>query len=102
MLQVKISKPLHHVLSGLTGENRADVALELAAKDLLRLKLKEVEERVSGLESRYRMEFAEFKQAWDAGKIANKHSYEVERDYWEWEAAVGDEKKYRQMLDELL
>ena len=102
MLQVTISKPLHQILASLTGENRADVALELAAKDLLRLRLKEVEERVYGFESRYRMKYAEFKQAWDANKIADKHSYEVERDYWEWEAAVGDEKKYRQMLDELL
>lgn len=102
MLQVKISKPLHRVLSGLTGENRADVALELAAKDLLRLKLRQVEERVEEFESRYQMRFTEFKQAWEAGKIAEKHSYQVERDYWEWEAAVGDEKKYRQMLDELL
>ena len=102
MLQVKISKPLHQILASLTGENRADVALELATKDLLRLRLKEVAERVQGFESRYRAEFAEFKRAWDAGKIANKHSYEVERDYWEWEAAVADEKKYRQMLDEWL
>lgn len=102
MLQVKISKPMHHILASLTGENRADVALELATKDLLRLKLKEVEARVREFESRYRMEFVEFKRAWDAGKIANSHSYEVERDFWEWEAAIGNEKKYRQMLDEWL
>ncbi len=102
MIQVTISKPMHRILSNLTGENRAEVALELAAKDLLRLKLRQVEERVKEFESRYQMQFAEFKQAWDAEKIPDRHSYEVERDYWEWEAAVSDEKKYRQMLDELL
>lgn len=102
MDQIAISKSVHRVLSSLTGEHRADVAVELATKDLLRLKLKDVEERSKGFETRYQMKFLEFKQAWDANKIADKHSYAVERDYWEWEAAVEDEKEYRQMLDELL
>ncbi|MCX7839557.1 MAG: hypothetical protein N2559_08910 [Anaerolineae bacterium] len=102
MLQITISKPLHHILARLTGEHRTDVALELATKDLLRLKLKEVEERIRDFESRYGMQFTEFKQAWNADTIPNKYSYEVEHDYWEWETAVEDEKKYRQMLDELL
>jgi hypothetical protein len=42
------------------------------------------------------------KQAWDEGHIADKYTYEVERDYWEWEAAVTDEKRLREMLEELL
>ncbi len=102
MLQVRISKPIYSILTSLTGEKRADVALELAAKDLLRLRLKEVEERIREFESRYHMKFADFKQAWAAGQIANQYSYEVERDYWEWEAAIGDAQKYQQMLDEWL
>jgi hypothetical protein len=102
MTQIAISKPVYRVLAALTGENRADVALELAAKDLLRLKLKDVEARIKDFEARYQMNFAEFKDAWNADRIINKHSYTVERHYWEWEAAVEDEKKYRQMLDELL
>jgi len=35
------------------------------------------------------------------GRIADKHSYEVERDYWEWEATVTDEERLRQMLESL-
>jgi hypothetical protein len=102
MEQVTISKSMHRVLSSLTGEYRADIAVELATKDLLRLKVKEVEERIKDFETRYQMKFAEFKQAWDADKIPGKHSYEVERDYWEWEATVENVEKLRQMLDELL
>jgi asparagine synthetase A len=48
------------------------------------------------------MEFQAFKQAWQEGSIENKHSYEVERDYWEWEAAVTDEERLREMLETLL
>jgi hypothetical protein len=28
-----------------------------------------------------------------------QNSYEVERDYWEWEAAVADEERLQQMLE---
>ena len=101
MNHITISKSIHRVLASITGENRADVALELATKDLLRLKLKEVEERIKEFESRYQMDFGKFKGAWDSDKIANKHSFEVEKDYWEWEAAVGDEKKFRDLVNSL-
>lgn len=78
------------------------MVVELATKDLLRLKVKEVEERIKDFETRYQMKFAEFKQAWNADKVPSKHSYEVERDYWEWEAAVGNVEKLQSMLAELL
>jgi len=102
MEQVTISKSMYRVLSSLTGEQRADIAVELATKDLLRLKVKEVEEQIKDFETRYQMKFAEFKQAWNADKIPAKHSYEVEREYWEWEAAVENVEKLRQMVDDLL
>lgn len=70
-------------------------------KDLTRLKLGEAERRRLEFEERYRMDFEAFKQAWDEGHIADRCTYEVKRDYWEWEAAVTDEKRLREMLEEL-
>lgn len=101
MTETAISKPIHKILTDLTGEMRFDVALHLATKDLVRLKLKEAEEQRKQFEERYQMDFEAFKRAWDEGQITDKHSYEVERDYWEWEAAVTDEKRLREMLEEL-
>lgn len=101
MNQISISKPVYRILTSVTGEHRAEVALELAARDLLRLKLKEVEQQIANFEAKYHQSFAEFKQAWLANEIADKHSFQVERDYWEWEAAIEDAKKYQQLLDEL-
>jgi len=46
------------------------------------------------------MDFEAFKRAWNEGQIPNKYSYEVERDYWEWEASVTDEKRLRETLEE--
>lgn len=102
MLEATISKPIYRVLSDLTQEPRLEVALPLAVKDLLRLKLKEAKEQKETFEQQYGMDFEAFEQAWEEGRIADRHSYDVERDYWEWEAAVADEKKLRQMLESLL
>jgi len=52
-------------------------------------------------ERRYKTDLEAFKRAWDEGRIADKHSYEVERDYWEWEAAVTDEERLQQMVASL-
>jgi len=96
-----ISKPIYRVLSDLTQESRVEVALPLAIKDWLRLKLKEAGAQQQLYRQRYGMEFSAFKQAWQEGGISDKHSYEVERDYWEWEAAMTDEERLQEMLESL-
>jgi len=101
MTESVISKSIYKILTDLTGEARFEVALHLATKGLLRLKLKEVEAHMQQFEQRYQMEFSLFKQTWNEGRIANKHSYEVERDYWEWEAAVTNRTRLQEMLDSL-
>ncbi len=97
-----ISKPMYQILSDLTQESRLEVALPLAIKDWVRLKLKETSEQRQTFEQRYGMDFAAFEQAWQEGRIADKHSHQVERDYWEWETTMTDEERLRQMLESLL
>ena len=102
MLETVISKPIFRVLTDLTQENRLEVALPIAIKDLLRLKRKESQEQMEAFEQRYGMDFSTFRQAWGEDRIADKHSYAVERDYWEWEAATTDEARLQEMLENLL
>jgi len=102
MYSYVISKPMYRVLSDLTQESRVEVALPLAIKDWVRLRLKESRGQQESFKQRYGMEFNAFKQAWQEGRISNKHSYHVERDYWEWEAAVTDEERLQEMLESLL
>jgi hypothetical protein len=99
MVSEVISKPIYRILSDLTQEPRVEVALPLAIKDWVRLKLKETSEQL--FESRYGTDFAAFQKAWEQGQIADQHSYDVEHDYWEWEAVVTDEEQLRQMLESL-
>lgn len=94
-------KPLHQILSRLTGQERFDVALHLATKDLLHLKLNEAERRIQEYEKRYGMSFSQFRDAWENDRISDRHSYEVEKDYREWEAAITDKERLQELLSEI-
>ena len=102
MLDTIISKPLYRVLANLTQEPRFEVALPLAVKDWVRLRLAEARSKKHSFEQRYGMVFEEFERAWREGRIADAYSYEVERDYWEWEASMTDETRLVEMTESLL
>ena len=102
MVTEMISKPVYRVLSDLTLESRVEVALPLAIKDWVRLKLKEAQEQQEMFREQYGMDFQAFKEAWEQDRIPDRHSYEVERDYWEWEAAVTDTERLLEMQESLL
>jgi hypothetical protein len=85
-----IPKPAYNVLYRLTGEPRPDVSLSLALKDLVRLRIGETRSRIAAFEEKYGIGFAAFTEALKAGEIPDAHSYAVERDEWEWEAATTD------------
>ena len=85
-----IPKPAHNILSRLTRETRPDVALSLALKDLVRLRREAAVRVVTDFEEKYGMPFEQFAQKGQAGEIPGAHTYPVEQDYWNWEAAVSD------------
>lgn len=97
-----VPKPAHKVLKELTGEARPDLALPLALKDLVRLRLEAAEAKIAAFEEKYDMGFVQFKEAWERGDVADPYSYAVEKDYWEWEAAVTDKAKLESLQDSLL
>jgi outer membrane lipopolysaccharide assembly protein LptE/RlpB len=97
-----ISKPLYRVLRKMTHENRVDVALAIAVKDWIRLRIKEVEGERIGFEAKYGMTFDQFKVKFAGEEIPNQYSYEVERDYFDWEAAVTNEASLQEMSEQLL
>lgn len=101
MISDVISKPVYRILSDLTQEARVEVALPLAVKDWVRLKLQETRQQRTAYEQQYGMDFVAFKQAWERDAILSQHSFEVEQDYWEWETAITDEQRLGEMLDSL-
>ena len=101
MLETVITKPIYRILTDLTREERVEVALPLAMKDWVRLRLHETQEQRRQFELLYGMDFAAFKRDWHEGRIQDAHSYEIERDYWEWEAAITDEERLQQIAESL-
>lgn len=83
-----LPKSTHNLVSRLTGQSRPDLALSLALKDLVRLRIQEAEVRIDAFEKKYLMNFQEFEKAWNDGKIADAYSYPVEQDFMQWEAFV--------------
>jgi hypothetical protein len=94
-----LPKPAYNVLRRLTGETRPDVALSIALKDLVRLRLEAGQTAIKAYEDKYGMPFIEFKEAWEAGRISARYSYEVEGDYWAWEAADSEVKALRELAE---
>ena len=101
MLETVITKPIYRILTALTREERVEVALPLAMKDWVRLRLHEAQDQRRTYEQRYGMDFAAFKRDWHADRIPEAHSYETERAYWEWEAIVTDEERLQQIAESL-
>jgi len=96
-----LPKPAYNILRRLTGETRPEVALSVALKDLVRLRLEAAQAIMTGHEQKYGMPFSEFQDAWQSGRISNPHSYEVEGDYWAWEAADSDIKALQELAESM-
>jgi hypothetical protein len=101
MISDVISKPVAKILTTLTHEPRLDVAVTLAVKDWLQLRLQTNEQQLQAFEQKYGMDFATFQAAWHSGVIANRHSYAVEKDYWEWEGLVTDKQDLENLVESL-
>jgi hypothetical protein len=97
-----IPRPIHRALQKITHEPRFDVALSIAVKDLLRLRLKEVTQQREAYEAKYGMSFQVFRSKFQAEEIPDQYSHAVEKDYWEWEAAVTNEAALRELQDSIL
>jgi hypothetical protein len=95
---VVIPKSTHNILRRLTGQSRPEIALSLAIKDLVRLRMNEALSRITKYEAKYGMAFSDFEEACARGKIQNPFSYEVEKDEREWEAAVTDQAALEEIM----
>ena len=49
-------------------------------------RLRSCTERLYEFEKKYSLAFKQFKEAWEKDKVPEKFSYEIERDYMEWES----------------
>lgn len=92
-----LPKAAYNILHQLTGETRPDRALSLALKDLIELKLANVENEIKSYEQKYGMNFSSFEKKFKADEIPDSYSYEVEQDFLYWEAVTCDLRTLRKI-----
>ena len=84
------------VLTDITGETNLGTAINSTLKDALEHRMSLVEKGMKNLGKKYGMNFSEFNKKWHEGKIKNKFSYNVEKDYIEWETLDTRKKRLKE------
>jgi hypothetical protein len=92
-----ISPQLLKVLTEVTGELRLDSALRIVAQEAVAHRLEHMIEQIHTLEQKYGTSFEEFDKRFQAGKILDQHSYEVEQDYLEWEGLLCRQRRLKEV-----
>ena len=92
---VSMSPQLGALLTGLTEIPDVRMALWKVLSEYLELKSRALEERVVAFSAKWGMSFEEFSRKCAEGTLAeDAYSYEVEKDFWEWEQAVTLQRHY--------
>ena len=94
----QISKQTKKILIDITGEPQLGVAINMTLKDAARYRLNEINKRIKRFYDKYKTDFGKFEKLWKEGKIKNKFSYDVEKDYLEWDSLVTRKDKLERIL----
>jgi hypothetical protein len=86
----------------LTGQSELDLALLATLRDALEHRLEKIDEALETLEGEYGMSFAKFEAQGRAQKLLGQFSYEVERDYFEWDSLVTRKRKLQEIAEWLI
>lgn len=93
--RVSLPPQLGVLLTELTDIPDMDVALRRILSEYIDLKLKALDAQIAHFEAKWGMTFVEFSRKCAEGQLdKDAYSYEVEKDFWEWEEAVTLKKHY--------
>lgn len=84
----------------ITREPEPDMALINLMHEFIELKLESINEKMKKYERKWNMNFKKFKKACKENKLKkDTYSYEVEKDYREWEALVTLKEYYERLRE---
>jgi hypothetical protein len=96
--KVKISPRIGALLTQVTEVPDLEAALWKVLSEYIDLKLARIRQQIQEFESKWGMTFTEFAERCEAGTLdEDPYSYDVESDYWEWEAAETLLKHYESL-----
>ena len=88
-----LNKYIYEALVSSTGESNLEKVVEDLMLEALESKTERYGREILKFEQKYGMSFSEFNKSWDAGQIEERHSYEVESDYMDWEMMEMEKKE---------
>lgn len=104
MENIQIPDSMKEILQFAEGKTIQEKLARLLLSDLEN-RLRSCTERLYEFEKKYSLAFKEFKEAWEKDKVPEKFSYEIERDYMEWESLEDEHdlllSKLREMKERL-
>jgi hypothetical protein len=104
MENIQIPNSMKEILQFAEGKTIQEKLARLLLSDLEN-RLRSCTDRLYEFEKKYSLAFKEFKEAWEKNKVPEKFSYEIERDYMEWESLEDEHdlllSKLREMKERL-
>ena len=85
METLQIPNTLKEMLLYIEGKSLQDKLVRLIMSDLEN-RFRSCTERLYEFEKKYKLVFMQFKEAWKTDASPEKYSYEIEKDYMEWES----------------
>ena len=92
---------IYEALVNSTGEANLDKVIEDLLLEALGSKLERYGREILRFEQKYGMTFSEFDKSWVADQVEEKHSYEVESDFIDWEILEMEKKELISTLAKL-
>ena len=80
-------------VAAIVRRGRAEREIQRRPLAEVKSRLEKYTQEILSFEQKYGVSFQEFDLLWDEGKIANRHSHEVEADYIDWEMLEMEKKE---------
>lgn len=98
---IEIDKNLYNTLVDSFGQEILKEKINTFLISALENQLEKYSREILTFEKKYGTSFSEFEKMWDQGKIENKHSYEIEGDFMDWEMMEMEKKELLSVLSKL-
>lgn len=96
-MAVTIPKATLKIMTELTGEPIFERALPITLKDSIEHRLERINQELEIYQKKYRMDFTKFNALWAKEEVTNQSSYEVEKDFLEWDGLIMRKDKLEEL-----
>jgi hypothetical protein len=100
-MEIQLSERAQRILRKLQPASDLAGSIEAVTLDALRLRLRDIVDQLGVFEARYGRTFQEFAADWKAGRLADRFSHRIERDFMEWEALIMERQEVLELIREL-